>query len=339
MARSRGRQYKSLMFSRSAISLATLACVAVVLVACASHVYRDGAMQAGNQRYPGDFVDVGGYRLFVTCTGFGPYNVVFETGGGSVHLLGIRVHRLLAAESSIQVCSYDRAGLGWSEPAPGLYNIEEELNALHRLLETRSIRENIILVGASYGGFMIRGFAAKYPVGIIGLVYVDSNSVYFFDKHPEIVVDLGKSTVPFLTEIAPRWLVRWIARKQVGSRIQDLDEDDVRTIIEMSTTRKHMSAAARYARGFPRSLEIVRESRPPSNIPVVVISRGLRDANDPWTTIEREEDWREGHRTLLDEVDDGQLVVADQSGHNIPLTQPEIVVDAVRTLVKKAESR
>jgi len=49
--------------------------------------------------------------------------------------------------------------------------------------------------------------------------------------------------------------------------------------------------------------------------------------------------WREGHRTLLEGVDDGQLVVADQSGHEIPLAQPEIVVDAIRTLMRKAEGR
>lgn len=329
----------TVMLFQLAIRVVILASLVVILAACTSPIYRDGAMQAGNQPYPGEFVDVGDHKLFVSCSGSGPYRVVFETGGGGVHLLNIRVQRLLAVEPSIQVCSYDRAGHGWSEPASGPYDMEKELETLHRVLEMRHIRKNIILAGASYGGFMIRSFAAKYPAGIIGLVYVDPNTLYFFDKHPEIVQELEASRVPFLVKIAPRWLVRRFARNQVGQWLQHVDEDDARTIIAMSTTRKHLSAAARYARGFPRSLEIVRQSRPPSDIPIVVISRGLRDTHAPWTTIEREADWRKGHRTLLEGVDDSQLVVADQSGHEVPLAQPEIVADAIRTLVRKAKRR
>ncbi len=249
--RRRSSQDMNLQSTRSAIHLVILASVAMVLAACTSYVYRDGAMQAGKRRYPGEFVDVGGHKLFVSCSGAGLYNVVFTTGGGGVHLLDVRVQRLLASEPTIRACSYDRAGHGWSEPASGPYTIEKELEALHRILETRHMREKIILVGASYGGFVIRSFAAKYPMGIVGLVYVDANSVHFFDKHPEIVRELAASSVPTFVNMAPRWLVRRLARAQVGAWLRHLDEDDAPTIIEMSTSRKHLVTVHAIKQGLP----------------------------------------------------------------------------------------
>ncbi len=168
------------------------------LMACANPVYHDGAMQVGARRYPGEFIDVGGYKLFVSCSGAGPYTVVFETGGGGVHLLGLRVQKRLRADPDFQVCSYDRAGHGWSESASGPYELEAELDALRRILDARHIQDRLILVGASYGGFFIKSFAAKYPSGVIGLVYLDANSLYFFDQHPDIVRKLETATVPLV---------------------------------------------------------------------------------------------------------------------------------------------
>ena len=98
----------------------------------------------------------------------------------------------LLSNSGVQSCSYDRAGHGWSEPYPGPFSIKQEVDALHRALSALRVRENIILVGASYGGFMIRAYASKYPDNILGTVYVDSNSVYFFDRHPAVIRETGE---------------------------------------------------------------------------------------------------------------------------------------------------
>lgn len=236
------------------------------LMACANPVYHDGAMQVGARRYPGEFIDVGGYKLFVSCSGAGPYTVVFETGGGGVHLLGLRVQKRLRADPDFQVCSYDRAGHGWSESASGPYEHPRSPHPRWRLL--RRFFHQKLCREKSLG---------RYWSGLPGCEQ------------------------PLLFRSTP---------------------------IEMSSTRKYVNAVVRYARGFPRSLETVRRSHPSRDIPVVVISRGLRDSHDPWTTVEREEDWRKGQRTLLGDSNDGQLIIATQSGHEIPLSEPDIVVDA-----------
>ena len=62
-----------------------------------------------------ELIDVGGYRLFFSCSPPAPIHVVFETGGGSVHLLWKPLQEALLSNSGVQSCSYDRAGHGWSE--------------------------------------------------------------------------------------------------------------------------------------------------------------------------------------------------------------------------------
>ena len=195
---------------------------------------------------------------------------------------------------------------------------------------------NIILVGASYGGFMIRAYASKYPDNILGTVYVDSNSVYFFDRHPAVIRETEEARASLLMSAMPRWLIRRLAKSRFESRLEQLDESDVDEIIEMSITRKHMAASAKYARAFGSSVEHMRRVQYPSEIPAVVITRGLRDTHEPWTTSEREEDWRVGQKMLFAGVLQGSHIVATESQHEIPLDQPELVIQAVSALIARA---
>ena len=155
-------------------------------------------------------------KTFCRLHGFCPLKGGVRSGWGRRQLLGTWGQKHLVRKPSIHMCSYDRAGHDRSEPTRGPYNIEEELDALHYVLGNYEIWENIVLVGTSYGGVMICSFAAKFLAGIIGLVYVNPNSIYFFEKHPEIIRKLTKSKVPILANVAPGWLVRSIVRKQLG---------------------------------------------------------------------------------------------------------------------------
>ena len=66
---------------------------------------------------PGKLVDVNGHRMHLYCTGQGEPTVLFEAGLGDFSLTFWLVQEELSATT--RVCSYDRAGLGWSEPTPG----------------------------------------------------------------------------------------------------------------------------------------------------------------------------------------------------------------------------
>jgi Alpha/beta hydrolase family len=122
-------------------------------------------------------VDVGGFRLTISCLGTGSPTVVLESGAGwgdsAWYLLQPRVAK------TTRVCSYDRAGLEGSddrparEPVPAAKVVEE----LHSLLAGASISPPYVLGGWSLGGFFNRLYAKRYPAEVLGLVMVDGTPI------------------------------------------------------------------------------------------------------------------------------------------------------------------
>ncbi|MGH3078897.1 MAG: alpha/beta fold hydrolase [Gaiellaceae bacterium] len=121
-------------------------------------------------------VDVGGFRLAISCQGSGTPTVVLESGsrssGGAWMLLQPRVAK------TARVCSYDRAGLGYSDPRPrpGRVPAARAVTELHKLLAGAGISPPYVLGGWSLGGFLIRLYTMRYPAEVLGLVSVDSGS-------------------------------------------------------------------------------------------------------------------------------------------------------------------
>lgn len=81
---------------------------------------------------PGRLVDVGGYRLHIYCTGEGSPTAILEAGGGNPWLAWYKVQPKVAEFT--RVCSYDRAGLGWSDASPKPPTAEAIAEDLHTLL-------------------------------------------------------------------------------------------------------------------------------------------------------------------------------------------------------------
>jgi pimeloyl-ACP methyl ester carboxylesterase len=106
---------------------------------------------------PGRLVDVGGYRLHLLCTGqvnAGSSTVVFEGGLGAISILWSMVQKGVAPYA--RVCSYDRAGYGWSDNGPLPRTAGQIAIELHRLLQNAGERPPYLLVGHSLGGLIIR---------------------------------------------------------------------------------------------------------------------------------------------------------------------------------------
>src|SRR5215469_7034397 len=90
----------------------------VVVLLVVTTIYQSVATAAERARFrpPGRLVDVGGYRLHLRCEGKGSPTVVLESGGGMTSNEWTLVQPEVATFT--RVCSYDRAGLGWSESGP-----------------------------------------------------------------------------------------------------------------------------------------------------------------------------------------------------------------------------
>jgi pimeloyl-ACP methyl ester carboxylesterase len=117
---------------------------------------------------PGRLVDIGGHRLHIWCSGSGAPSVILETGlGGSSADWGF-VQPEVAGFT--QVCSYDRAGMGYSDPGPSPRTTRRIAYELVQLLDRTGITGQVVLVGASIGGLAVRVFASEHPERTAGLV-------------------------------------------------------------------------------------------------------------------------------------------------------------------------
>lgn len=162
------------------VTLAALAAIGLLYQNVATAVDRRNFLP------PGQLVDVGGYQLHLYCTGVkhvGQPTVILEQGGGGSTLAWFRVQPEVARNAL--VCSYDRAGLGWSEPGPQPRDGAHIAEDLHRLLANANIPGPYVLAGHSYGGLYIRAFASQYPDEVAGLVLLDSAHPDQWTRTPE----------------------------------------------------------------------------------------------------------------------------------------------------------
>jgi pimeloyl-ACP methyl ester carboxylesterase len=148
---------------------------AIALALLAAGLAYEAVGEAGDRRRygpPGERVDVGGYRMHIYCTGDGSPTVVLDTISAGASPYWGWVQPELAATT--RVCSYDRAGWGWSDDGPLPRDAERVVSELHTLLERAGVEGPVVLVGHSLGGLYARHFAATHRDEVAGLVLVES---------------------------------------------------------------------------------------------------------------------------------------------------------------------
>ncbi|MBV8750888.1 MAG: alpha/beta fold hydrolase [Candidatus Eremiobacteraeota bacterium] len=116
-------------------------------------------------------VDVGGRKLNLYCTGAGAPTVLLEPGLGGTPLDWRYVQPLVA--TTTRVCSYDHAGLGFSDPGPMPRTTAAIVDDLHAMLAAAKIAPPYVLVGHSQGSLTVRLFADRYRSEVAGMVLVD----------------------------------------------------------------------------------------------------------------------------------------------------------------------
>ncbi len=131
------------------------------------------AMDKSAYTMSGELIDVGGYKLHISCTGSGSPTVILEAGLGQP-AAEISGWIQPGVATATRVCSYDRAGMGWSEPAETVRDGVAIATDLHTLLRRAQIDGPYVLAGHSSGGVYAQVFASQYPEEVAGLVLLDS---------------------------------------------------------------------------------------------------------------------------------------------------------------------
>ena len=267
---------------------------------------------------PGHLVDIGGHRLHLWCTGEGAPAVILDTGlGGSTAGWGL-VQPEVARFT--RVCSYDRAGMGYSDPGPSPRTARRIASELAELLARGGIAGPVVLVGASIAGFAVRVFASDHPERAAGLVLVDAS--HEDDAHE----------VPWIARFVPVLSTLGVLRLFGVSFDQGVESlaPSVRRFAQATRFRAAgYQAAADEIIHIRESAEEVRSSRRKLTIPVLVVT-GARGADEKWRRLQQDQ-------ASLSER--GCLIAAQQSGHVVAIDQPEVVVNAIRTVVETARGR
>ena len=248
-----------------------------------------------------------------------------------------------------RVCSYDRAGLGWSDPDRESYTLERSLNDLHSLLSAADVPAPYVLVGHSYGALLIRAFAARYPNSVAGLVLVDPVSIRDWSTASEarrkmldrgvrlsrrgaLLVRFGLVRLA-LTILLSGWnrIPKLIARmasgrgENVASRlvgeVGKLPRECWPMVRAHWCDPKCFAAMAGYLECLPANAQAVSQMGELPKVPLVILSA----ANSTQAEIEEREE-------LVRAIPGASHVIAANSGHWIPFDEPELVVAAIRNV-------
>lgn len=153
--------------------LGGLVCLLVFLIfAGALYQWFTGYRDRSLNPPPGLLVEVDDFRMHLYCIGQGSPTVVLDSGIGDSWLSWRKVQPDVAMFT--RVCSYDRAGMGWSDKSPNPRTSKFIATELHALLKNASILPPFVLVGHSFGGLNMRMYASLYPADVAGVVLVDS---------------------------------------------------------------------------------------------------------------------------------------------------------------------
>ncbi|MEA3063086.1 MAG: hypothetical protein QOJ94_2867 [Sphingomonadales bacterium] len=280
---------------------------------------------------PGRIVPVGdGRSLHLLCEGKGPA-VVVEQGAGEPSILWRPIQR--RAAEFCHFCLYDRAGYGWSPPAPAPQPLDDRAADLRRALAAAGIGPPYVMVAHSYGGLVALAFARLYPEDMAGLLMVDA-----IDEgvaaHPDYRAFVGKGRwfVRILRGAAAVGMLR-LAARLFSNDAQDSPEE---RMAGAEMVRPGFFAAIR---GDLRNIVAVDPGAKPESLgdlPLTVITHG-KPFPGPFAALERL--WRPEQDRIARLSTRGRLVVAAESNHMIASDEPDLVLAELDRLVEQVGFR
>ena len=271
---------------------------------------------------PGQIVNVNGHKMHVYCTGEnnGKATVVLESGAGGNYADWYKVQPELAKHT--RVCSYDRAGLGFSDSTNNRHNNADVAYELQRLLEVANIPAPYVLVGHSLGGFNIRLYANNNKDRVVGLVFVDSSVTEMDTLKPTFFQNIvGKIYGRLLVFSSYTGLMRLVMTINPNIYIYPTN---TRLLLAGTVTPKQNIAASKEVNDKNMSFNEVKKANNFGNIPVTVLTaKGSADETPVW------KDWQ---YNLSKISQNGKQILVPNSNHYIQVDQPQVVIDSILEL-------
>lgn len=304
------------------------------LVLQAVLAYRD------RRRFPPTGTIVDGLHVFKL--GQGPPAVIFESGIANSSLSWCLVQPEVARETATY--SYDRAGLGWSVRLRGRRSLEGITSDLHALLDRLQVPRPIVLVAHSFGAYIVRFYAQRFPAEVAGLVLVDPatpeewmnpdgqqrsrlRKAIFCSRAAGVlayfgITRLGLWLLLLRKKETPGLLSRFSETLQrIRSEVRKIRPDVLPYIRAHWSSPRFFWAMAAHLQALSACARGASTCVVPKHVPVTVLSGGHQPA-------ERLAE----HAAIAT-----HHIIASNSAHFIYLDEPELVISAVREVLQSVQ--
>jgi len=311
----------------------------------------------GNVKPIGKLYDIGGYYLHLNCTGKGEPSVILISGALAFSFDWTLVQDRL--QKYAKICSYDRPGLAWSDPGPMPRSFAQDVYELHKLLEAAKIKPPYILVGHSVGGIIARKFAKEYPNEVSGLVLVDAtseNSLMDINGKIERLRLLASPDkkipplkekvdtlirIPSAKEIEEFWSM--MGKPSISQPFDKLPVPIQKARIWAQSLPKYYTAdngdfwSEEFAQMFSESLAYKI-----GNKPLIILCSTKNEYPKELgqaVTDSLMTDKMQNQKRFLDISLNSKLMTTANSGHEIHLTEPDLIVDAIKQVISSVKTK
>lgn len=276
---------------------------------------------------PGQMVNLETHDIHLHCVGIGSPTVVFEA---DLDQYGSLTWDSVQSEigNFTRACSYDRAGIMWSEPGPRPRDGETIAGELAAVLDAAGESGPYVLVGHAFGGAYVRIFAGQNPDAVCGMVLVDSSHPEMFTRFAEFGV--GQE----IPDKRIRPLILLLSHLGMPGRFKGNLyhlSPDVYDPTQAFLPQSSMAWFDESVEG-PNTLTQAGQYTNLGDIPLIVLASAHpsvqvkgQDLQDVWLELQQE---------LTSLSQNSKIRLLPASGHYIQFDQPQEIIKAVQDVVQ-----